>query len=1093
MSANEFLDTLRNFDLEHLYPCLHGCGITSNESLLQVDPFELREYGVTGRDDISNLQSLIKRIKEHYGYNDPPPPPPPQYPSKLQASYTATTRGRGEMVSFGDSDEDYYSHRDNGASQGAGIPRPGGRGRSQGRRPSSIYGLPNVSTNGIPRATPASSFSPPMQPMRHNTVVSSHPANEQRTMGRQGLPPPGNPAASRANRRQTLAPASQGMGHSRISDNSSRTIAARQGGGRGGLGPSRPSLSNMSDILERTNAFTRSQQIADDSDEDLERVVRKPGQSNLVNAYGIPVRPKTGHVKRSSSERRSLAPGTSGLRPKTAHRNSRDDASSGLAPIRELPSNLNDKIRVCVRKRPLNSKEREKAEKDVVVTNSNRSLSVMEPKVKVDLTKYIEESRFKFDEVFDEQASNTQVYERTAKPLVDYIFSGGNATCFAYGQTGSGKTYTMMDTHNGLYIKAAQDIFALLNRPENQHLQAFLVFYEIYLTNLFDLLNNRKKLFAREDSNQNVCIQGVREVLIQSPEDLLSVFEYGNNCRSTGSTGANADSSRSHAIMQISLKDTSKRRPVQVGKLSFIDLAGNERGSDRGDKADKQTMMEGAEINKGLLALKECIRALDLKQKHQPFRQSKLTQVLKDSFIGNSRACMIANISPNTSNCDNTLNTLRYAERVKAMKPGGSTSSDAMPAITESTRDAEEYFEYDDPTYEDDSRERALEGDFGYDDAQIPNQRGGMAEFRSSTHDAFQEDEFSQRNSIDDEFASVSTTYYHSQRQQPQAPESRVSFEDPLDQISDDAPSLMDEQPAFLDDVKAPLRSPRMYGSPAAKSFVSSRMVKSPTKKLRAPSQLTAGSRLPAFGRSNSISFDAASSGEQPLSPSNRDMQFGQLAANTRSRGNTHSSGVGNDQRYNDESSPVPFSSNSSDPSDTYNSPDEPVGTVPETKPSEAHGSLDASNKADVDTLAGSFGGLRIGDVDALVKLHRSEIRATTEACKEETMLISAYSAFSYSQLAQHSRSKDRSENEHSRPNSWQQQTQVLADKYHLNTDTGIITRLADGEQFDSVEKAKMSEAIEYLEKLDGLLNYKQKLIVDLREAIRKLVCGAGV
>ncbi|KAJ1809520.1 hypothetical protein LPJ77_001576, partial [Coemansia sp. RSA 2523] len=1028
-----------------------------------VDPAELREFGVTGRDDVRNLRLLIQKLRESVAAY-------PQYPSKMQMamSYSGNVRGRHEMGGFGDSDEELYPHRDNGARQAGGIPKPGGRGR----RPSSVYGVPSAPNNGIPRATPSSSFSPPMQQMRQT------PVHEQRTIGRQGLPPPGNPGVSRISRRQTLAPSSHVSGQSRAGDSSgNRTVAARHGGARGALGPSRPSLSNMSNILERTNAFTQSQQMGDDSDEDLERVVRKPGQSNLVNAYGIPVRPKTGHVKRAASERRSLVPGTTGLRPKTAHRSGRDDNSAGLAPIKELPSNLNDKIRVCVRKRPLNSKEREKAEKDVVVINSSRTLSVMEPKVKVDMTKYIEESRFKLDEVFGEQADNTQVYERTAKPLVDYIFTGGNATCFAYGQTGSGKTYTMMDTHNGLYIQAAEDIFALLAQPENQHLQAFLVFYEIYLTNLFDLLNDRKKLNAREDANQNVCIQGVREVLIQSPADLLSVFEYGNSCRSTGSTGANSDSSRSHAIMQIAIKDTSKRKPVQIGKLSFIDLAGNERGSDRGDKANKQTMMEGAEINKGLLALKECIRALDLKQKHQPFRQSKLTQVLKDSFIGNSRACMIANISPNTANCDNTLNTLRYAERVKAMK-SGNTGNDGAQAANESPRDNEGYFsnEYDDPTYEDDSRARAYEGtadvEYDWDDQQAPSHE--MAGFHNSSHDAFpEEDEYAEH----DEFASTETAYRHRddfQQQQQQQYGSRVSFDEPFEEIGIEAPSIMDEQPVFLDEIKAPLRSPRVYGSPAAKKFVNSRLAKSPTKKIRAPSQLRdmqggmtayadeqGGSRLPAVARSNSVSFEA----EPPQSPTP-----------TRSRGNTHSGNTHSGERlYHEEStsSAVPYSS-ASNPSDSNPSAEDPITD-------------------DINELVAPFGGLRIGDVDTLVKQHRAEIRATTEACKEETMLISAYTAFSYAQLAQQSRNKTRGDISHARPSSWQQQAQGLADKYHLDVNSGVVTRLADGERFDCVEKAKMSEAIEYLEKLDEVLARKQQLIVDLREGIRKLVWGESV
>lgn len=152
----------------------------------------------------------------------------------------------------------------------------------------------------------------------------------------------------------------------------------------------------------------------------------------------------------------------------------------------------------------------------------------------------------------------------------------------------------------------------------------------------------------------------------------MQIFEAGNSTRSTGATGANSDSSRSHAIFQIVLKHENKK--IQ-GKLSFIDLAGSERGADRGE-TDKQTRMEGSEINKSLLALKECIRALDQDSKHTPFRQSKLTQVLKDSFIGNSRTCMIATITPNMSNSEHSLNTLRYADRVKELRGNSNNALD---------------------------------------------------------------------------------------------------------------------------------------------------------------------------------------------------------------------------------------------------------------------------------------------------------------------------------------------------------------------------------------------------------------------------------
>ncbi|KAI8974079.1 P-loop containing nucleoside triphosphate hydrolase protein [Pilobolus umbonatus] len=340
---------------------------------------------------------------------------------------------------------------------------------------------------------------------------------------------------------------------------------------------------------------------------------------------------------------------------------------SNTPPSMQLgQSDLNQKIRVCVRKRPLNKKELERGEKDISPASGVRSINVNEPKMKVDLTKYIEQHCFTFDDVFDSDETNEKIYQRTAQPLVKYVFEGGKATCFAYGQTGSGKTFTMLDPKLGLYVLAARDVFSMIRQPQYEHLCAWIGFYEIYQGQLYDLLNNRKKLFAREDGKQNVVIVGLKEFVIKNVEDLMQVFEYGSQARSTGSTGANSDSSRSHAVLQILLRPTKNRKKI-VGKLSFIDLAGSERGADRGD-TDVKTRMEGAEINKSLLALKECIRALDQDKRHTPFRQSKLTQVLKDSFVGNSRTCMIATISPNQSNSEHTLNTLRYADRVKELK-----------------------------------------------------------------------------------------------------------------------------------------------------------------------------------------------------------------------------------------------------------------------------------------------------------------------------------------------------------------------------------------------------------------------------------------
>uniref|UniRef100_A0AAR2LXU0 Kinesin-like protein n=1 Tax=Pygocentrus nattereri TaxID=42514 RepID=A0AAR2LXU0_PYGNA len=331
------------------------------------------------------------------------------------------------------------------------------------------------------------------------------------------------------------------------------------------------------------------------------------------------------------------------------------------------------RICVCVRARPLNKKEMSVKDLDVITIPSKDVVMVHEPKQKVDLTRYLENQTFRFDYAFDDTTTNEMVYRFTARPLVETIFERGMATCFAYGQTGSGKTHTMggdfsgknQDCSKGIYALAARDVFLMLKKPNYKKLdlQVYATFFEIYSGKVFDLLNRKAKLRVLEDGKQQVQVVGLQEREVKCTEDVLKLIEVGNSCRTSGQTSANAHSSRSHAVFQIILR----RRGKMHGKFSLIDLAGNERGADT-SSADRQTRLEGAEINKSLLALKECIRALGRNKPHTPFRASKLTQVLRDSFIGeNSRTCMIATISPGMASCENTLNTLRYANRVKEL------------------------------------------------------------------------------------------------------------------------------------------------------------------------------------------------------------------------------------------------------------------------------------------------------------------------------------------------------------------------------------------------------------------------------------------
>ncbi|XP_078527876.1 kinesin-like protein KIF2C isoform X2 [Lissotriton helveticus] len=333
------------------------------------------------------------------------------------------------------------------------------------------------------------------------------------------------------------------------------------------------------------------------------------------------------------------------------------------------------RICVCVRKRPLNKQELAKREIDVISVPSKSVLLVHEPKQKVDLTKYLENQAFRFDFAFDETSSNEMVYRFTARPLVQSIFEGGKATCFAYGQTGSGKTHTMggdftgkiQNVSKGIYAFASRDVFLLQSQPRYKSfdIDVYVTFFEIYNGKVFDLLNQKAKLRVLEDGKQQVQVVGLQEKLVTCADDVLKMIDAGSACRTSGQTFANTSSSRSHACFQIILRKKGKLH----GKFSLVDLAGNERGADT-SSADRQTRMEGAEINKSLLALKECIRALGQNKSHTPFRESKLTQVLRDSFIGlNSRTCMIAMISPGLNSCEYTLNTLRYADRVKELSP----------------------------------------------------------------------------------------------------------------------------------------------------------------------------------------------------------------------------------------------------------------------------------------------------------------------------------------------------------------------------------------------------------------------------------------
>lgn len=250
------------------------------------------------------------------------------------------------------------------------------------------------------------------------------------------------------------------------------------------------------------------------------------------------------------------------------------------------------RIRVIVRKRPMSTSDATRSGGIDVIHpldyDEYGRVLVYQPKTRVDLTKEVETVPFAYDNVFDESSTNVQIYQRSLRSLIHPFFKGQWSTIFAYGQTGSGKTYTMMgsnmtginagtaveDTSNfGLYYLAALDIFDMLEKPEYSHLRLQVSLFEIYGGKLFDLLNGRSPIKCLEDSKGKVCFPGLTEHPVEDPDRVMQLIEEGAANRSTGTTSRNADSSRSHAVLQLKLrKDAGRRTNIEHGTYNCCSL-----------------------------------------------------------------------------------------------------------------------------------------------------------------------------------------------------------------------------------------------------------------------------------------------------------------------------------------------------------------------------------------------------------------------------------------------------------------------------------------------------------------------------------------
>ena len=353
--------------------------------------------------------------------------------------------------------------------------------------------------------------------------------------------------------------------------------------------------------------------------------------------------------------------------------------SSAGAP-RPLGPAGESSIVVAVRKRPISAREIAARDYDAI-SIVNPSVVVHAPRLRVDgITKYLDNAAFSFDYAFGETATTADVYSAVVSPLLRHaVERHGRSTVLAYGQTGSGKTFTT----SGLQQLVARDIF---RAAVPAGLAVHVSFLELHGARCVDLLHGGAKVSILEDERKRVVCSGLAEVVCASPEELLALVARGAAERSTHATEVNASSSRSHAILEIVLRSSAGAAAEggtdePHGSISIVDLAGSERAADvRNHNAARR--VESAEINKSLLALKECIRALAARAAapadahvHVPFRASKLTLVLRDSFTAaQARLAVIATVSPNASSASHSTNTLLYADRVKERTAGGASA-----------------------------------------------------------------------------------------------------------------------------------------------------------------------------------------------------------------------------------------------------------------------------------------------------------------------------------------------------------------------------------------------------------------------------------
>lgn len=351
------------------------------------------------------------------------------------------------------------------------------------------------------------------------------------------------------------------------------------------------------------------------------------------------------------------------------------------------PKKQTASLMVAVRVRPRSKIEKARAKDEtagnIVRVVDGKVVIVMDPdasKAYLDVVQNrSKEKRYVFDTAFDVTDTNQRIFEVVCADLVSGVLRGLNATVFAYGATGSGKTYTMVGTQRdpGLMVRSLEAVFAHITRESNgsEDFEVSCSYLEVYNEIIYDLLvPNSGSLELREDPDQGILVSGLRRVQVSDANAIMALLSAGNGRRKTEATNANATSSRSHAVLEVVVRRTERNRyvgKVMRGKLAMVDLAGSERAAETNNAGQK--LRDGANINRSLLALANCINALGKSASKKgiayvPYRNSKLTRILKDGLSGNSRTAMVATVSCGFEQYAHTVNTLKYADRAKEIK-----------------------------------------------------------------------------------------------------------------------------------------------------------------------------------------------------------------------------------------------------------------------------------------------------------------------------------------------------------------------------------------------------------------------------------------